>query len=80
MDFLFGGFIEFKNKNGYPVCIDASKIVTFEQDSYDENQCHIILDGIDGVMPVPMPASELRRKISEIRARGRKAFMAMLKK
>lgn len=80
MDFLFSGFIEFKNKNGDPVYIDASKIVTIEQHNGDENQCSIILDGIDGVIPIPMSAAELRRKISEIRARGRKAFMAMLKK
>ena len=79
MDFLFSGFIEFKNKNGDPVCIDASKIVTFEQDNCDENQCHIILDGIDGVMPIPMSAAELRRKISEIRVRGQKTLKALLK-
>ena len=79
MDFLFGGFIEFKNVNGDPVCIDASKIVTFEQDNYDENQCHIIMDGIDGIMPIPMSAAELRRKISEIRVRGQKTLKTLLK-
>ena len=79
MDFLFSGFIEFKNKNGDPVCIDASKIVTFEQVNYDENQCHIIVDGIDGIMPIPMSAAELRRKISEIRVRGQKTLKTLLR-
>ena len=79
MDFLFSGFIEFKNKNGDPVYIDASKIITIEQHSYDENQCSILLDGIDGIMPIPMSAAELRRKISEIRARGQKTLRTLLK-
>jgi hypothetical protein len=79
MDFLFSGFIEFKNKNGDPVYIDASKIVTIEQYNYDENQCHILLHGIDGIMPIPMSAAELRRKISEIRARGQKTLRTLLK-
>lgn len=79
MDFLFSGFIEFKNINGDPVYIDASKVVTIEQHNYDENQCSIVLDGIDVVMPIPMSAAELRRKISEIRARGQKTLRTLLK-
>ena len=79
MDFLFSGFIEFKNENGDPVCIDASKIVTIEQDNYDEDQCHVIMDGIAGIMPIPMSAAELRRKISEIRVRGQKTLKTLLK-
>ena len=79
MDFLFSGFIEFKNKNGDPVYIDASKVVTIEQHHNDENQCSIILHGIDGIMPIPMSAAELRRKISEIRARGQKTLKTLLK-
>lgn len=79
MDFLFSGFIEFKNKNGDPVYIDASKIVAIEQHNDDENQCRIIMDGIDGIMPIPMSAAELRRKISEIRARGQKTLRTLLK-
>lgn len=79
MDFLFSGFIEFKNKNGDPVYIDASKVVTIEQHNNDENQCSILLDGIDGIMPIPMSAAELRRKISEIRARGQKTLKTLLR-
>lgn len=79
MNFLFSGFIEFKNVNGKMMYIDASKIVTFEQHNNDENQCSIILDGIDGVMPIPMSAAELRRKISEIRARGQKTLKTLLR-
>lgn len=79
MDFLFSGFIEFKNINGDPVYVDASKIVMIEQHNYDENQCSIVLDGINGIMSVPMSAAELRRKISEIRARGQKTLRTLLK-
>ena len=79
MDFLFSGFIEFKNKNGDPVYIDASKVVTIEQHNNDENQCSIILDGVNGIMLISMSAAELRRKISEIRARGQKTLKTLLR-
>ena len=79
MDFLFSGFIEFKNKNDDPVYLDASRIIAIEQSDCDENQCSIIMDGIDGIMPFPMSAAELRRKISEIRVRGQKTLRTLLK-
>ena len=79
MDFLFSGFIEFKNKNGDPVYIDASKVVTIEQHNNDENQCSILLDGVNGIMLISMSAAELRRKISEIRARGQKTLKTLLR-
>ena len=77
MDFLFGGFIEFKNKNGDPVCIDASKIIMIEQSHFDENSCAVAMD--DRTMMIPMSAAELRRKISEIRVRGQKTLKTLLK-
>ena len=78
MDFLFSGFIEFKNKNGDPVYIDASKIVGIEQNEFDENLCYAEM--VDGKgLWIPMSAAELRRKISEIRARGQKTLRTLLK-
>jgi hypothetical protein len=79
MDFLFSGFIEFKNTNGDPVYVDASKITVIEQNHFDENACAVVLDGIGRGIMVPMSAAELRRKISEIRARGQKTLRALLK-
>lgn len=79
MDFLFSGFIEFKNENGDPVYIDASKITAIEQNTFDENSCSIAVDGGYGTLTVPMSATELRRKISEIRARGQKTLRTLLK-
>lgn len=78
MDFLFSGFIEFENQNGDPVYVDASKIVMINQ-HYDENSCAATLDGVDKPFRVPMSAAELRRKVSEIRARGQKTLRALLK-
>lgn len=78
MDFLFSGFIEFKNANGMMMHIDASKIIGIEQSEFDENLCYAEL--VDGkVLRVPMSAAEMRRKISEIRARGQKTLKALLK-
>lgn len=77
MDFLFSGFIEFKNINGDPAYIDASKIIMIEQSRFDENSCAVALD--DKTMMIPMSAAEMRRKISEIRARGRKTLKDLLK-
>ena len=77
MDFLFGGFIEFKNVNGDPAYIDASKIIMIEQSHFDENSCAVAMD--DRTMMIPMSAAELRRKISEIRVRGQKTLKTLLK-
>lgn len=79
MDFLFSGFIEFENEKGNPVHIDASKIIAIEQNTLDENSCYIAVTGGYGTTKVPMSAAELRRKISEIRARGQKTLRALLK-
>lgn len=79
MDFLFSGFIEFKNQNGDLVHIDASKIIVIEQNKYDENACAVVLDGAPNPATIPMSAAELRRKVSEIRARGQKTLRALLK-
>lgn len=77
MDFLFSGFIEFKNVNGDPAYIEASKIIMIEQSHFDENSCAVALD--DKTMMIPMSAAEMRRKVSEIRARGRKTLRDLLK-
>lgn len=78
MDFLFSGFIEFKNENGATVHLDASKIAAIEQNIYKEDLCYAVMDYREEVM-VPMSAAELRRKVSEIRARGQKTLRALLK-
>ena len=78
MNFLFSGFIEFKNVNGKMMYIDASKIVWIEQNEFDENLCYAEM--VDGKgLRIPMSAAELRRKISEIRARGQKTLRTLLK-
>lgn len=77
MDFLFSGFVEFKNVNGVPTYIDASKIVAIEQNTYVDDSCLVVVDGAE--LKVPMSAAEMRRKISEIRARGRKTLKDLLK-
>lgn len=79
MDFLFSGFIDFKSERGDPVHIDASKIIAIEQNTFDENSCDIAVVGASGTIKVPMSAAELRRKISEIRARGQKTLRTLLK-
>lgn len=78
MDFLFSGFIEFKNENDQMILLDASKIVAIEQNRFDENSCYAVLGNGEGVA-VPMSAAELRRKISEIRARGQKTLKTLLR-
>ena len=78
MNFLFSDFIEFKNVNGKMMYIDASKIVGIEQNEFDENLCYAEM--VDGKgMWIPMSDAELRRKISEIRARGQKTLRTLLK-
>ena len=78
MNFLFSGFIEFKNVNGKMMYIDASKIVGIEQNEFDENLCYAEM--VDGKgLWLPMSAAELRRKISEIRARGQKTLKTLLR-
>ena len=78
MNFLFSGFIEFKNVNGKMMYIDASKIVGIEQNEFDENLCYAEM--VDGKgLWIPMSAAELRKKISEIRARGQKTLRTLLK-
>jgi hypothetical protein len=79
MDFLFSGFIEFKSERGDPVHIDASKIIAIEQNAFDKNSCDIAVSGGYGTIKVPMSSAELRRKVSEIRARGQKTLRALLK-
>ena len=76
MDFLFSGFIEYKNTNGNMMYLDASKIIGIEQ-SYDENSCYVKLD-CGETLRIPMSAAKLRRKISEIRARGQKTLRTLL--
>lgn len=80
MDFLFSGFIEVKEEDSEPVYLDASRIIAIEQSDCNENSCRVILDGGYGTLNVPMSAAELRRKISEIRARGQRTLISLLKK
>ena len=78
MNFLFSGFIEFKTVTGKMMYIDASKIVGIEQNEFDENLCYAEM--VDGKgLWIPMSAAELRRKISEIRARGQKTLKTLLR-
>lgn len=77
MDFLFSGFIEFENVNGVPAYIDASRIVAIEQNTFIDDSCLVVMDGAE--LKVPMSAAEMRRKVSEIRARGQKTLRALLK-
>lgn len=77
MDFLFSGFIEVKEEDGEPVYLDASRIIAIEQSDCNENSCRVILDGVE--VRVSMSAAEMRRKISEIRARGQKTLRSLLK-
>lgn len=77
MDFLFSGFIEFKKNDGTPAYIDASRIIAIEQNVYVDDSCLVVMDGAE--LKVPMSATELRRKVSEIRARGQKTLRALLK-
>lgn len=79
MDFLFSGFIEYENAKGAAIHLDASKIIAIEQNIFDKNSCEIAVVGGCGTIEVPMPAAELRKKVSEIRARGQKTLRALLK-
>ncbi len=78
MDFLFSGFIEYENTNGAAIHLDASKIIAIEQNAYVDDSCYAVMNNGEPIT-VPMSAAELRRKISEIRARGQKTLRALLK-